>query len=165
MFISTSKMPQIKIPSVKNAQYRVSGYVNGTKAQSALISVFYKDGTNANIGVTTVVGQWVRIDGLTKANKTVDYIIFGGSGGLGLNTAYKNLQIEFNSAPTEYEPYIEPTTHSLPAEGKLNISDENESATFIADTDGVLMNAEYSRDINKAFAELSAALTATIMAE
>ncbi len=165
MFISTSKMPQIKIPSVKNAQYRVSGYVNGTKAQSALISVFYKDGTSANIGVTTVVGQWVRIDGLTKANKTVDYIIFGGSGGLGTNTAYKNLQIELNPAPTEYETYKEPITRAFDSEGKLNISNENPSATFVLDTDGAVMTAEYSRDINKAFAELSAALTATIMAE
>ncbi len=165
IFVKTTGMKQIKICSSENAQYRVSGYVKGTKTQSALITFYYTDGTSANVGATTVVGEWVRINGLTKANKTVDYIMFGGSGGLGLNTAYKNLQIELNPAPTEYEVYKEPITHTFDSEGKLNINVENPSATFILDTDGVSMNAEYSRDINKAFAELSAALTATIMAE
>lgn len=65
-------------------------------------------------------------------------------------------QLECGSA-TEYEPYIAPMTHPVSADGTA-FESVYPSMTFVPETDGVELSVEYNRDINKAFAQLQAAL-------
>lgn len=56
---------------------------------------------------------------------------------------------------TEYEPYIAPTEYTPAADGTVEgITSLYPNTTLMTDTEGVLINCEYNRDINKAFAEL-----------
>ena len=66
-------------------------------------------------------------------------------------------QLEVGSSVTEYEPYTEPTTHTVMADG-TDIKSVYPSMTFVPEADGVELSVEYNRDINKAFAQLQAAL-------
>ena len=66
-------------------------------------------------------------------------------------------QVELGSSVTEYEPYIEPATHTVMADGTA-FESVYPSMTFVPETDGVELSVEYNRDINKAFAELYATL-------
>ena len=64
-------------------------------------------------------------------------------------------QLEFGTEVTSYEPYKEPTTHSISADGTVEgVASIYPTTTLVADTEGVVMDVEYNRDINKAFAEL-----------
>ena len=56
-----------------------------------------------------------------------------------------------------HEPYIQPTTHTVTTDGTA-FDSVYPSMTFIPEKDGVELSVEYNRDINKAFAELQAAL-------
>ena len=54
-----------------------------------------------------------------------------------------------------YELYITPTEYAINADGTVEgVTSLYPTTTLYADTAGVLINAEYNRDINKAFAEL-----------
>ena len=65
------------------------------------------------------------------------------------------IQIECGTAATEYEPYIEPIEYAVSADGVVNgVSAIYPATTLVADTDGAVIQCEYNRDINKAFAEL-----------
>ena len=50
------------------------------------------------------------------------------------------------------------TAEIISGEGEANVKSIYPSMTFLTDTDGVLIDVEYNRDINKAFAELQAAI-------
>lgn len=66
-------------------------------------------------------------------------------------------QVESGTVASGHEPYIEPTTHTVMADGTA-FESVYPSMTFIPVTDGVELSVEYNRDINKAFAQLQAAL-------
>lgn len=70
---------------------------------------------------------------------------------------YSDFQLEVGTSGTGYEPYIEPKTYTVTANGTA-IPSIYPSMTFIPVTDGVELSVEYNRDINKAFAELYATL-------
>lgn len=70
---------------------------------------------------------------------------------------YSDFQLEVGTSGTGYEPYIEPKTYTVTANGTA-IPSIYPSMTFIPEKDGVELSVEYNRDINKAFAELQAAL-------
>ena len=70
-----------------------------------------------------------------------------------------NIQIELGSTATYYEPYITPTDYTPTADGTVNgITSLYPNTTLTTDTDGVIIDCEYNRDINKAFAALEAAI-------
>lgn len=61
-----------------------------------------------------------------------------------------SLQIEIGSMATEFEPYIEPTEHTANADGTVEgVRSLYPSMALLSDTDGIIINAEYSRDTNK----------------
>lgn len=67
-------------------------------------------------------------------------------------------QIEIGTTPTEYEPYTEPTTYSINADGTVeDVRSIYPTTTLIPTTDGVVIDAEYIVDtkkyINKKIAE------------
>lgn len=67
-----------------------------------------------------------------------------------------NIQVEYGTTATEYEPYVEPTTYTTDENGKVAIPSIYPTTVLSADCESIA--AEYNRDINKAFAELSAAI-------
>lgn len=67
-------------------------------------------------------------------------------------------QVEMGSVGTEWEPYIEPTECVVNTNGTANVPSRYPSTRLYTDTKGVTIDAEYNRDINKAFAELTNAL-------
>lgn len=62
-------------------------------------------------------------------------------------------QVELGSSVTEHEPYIEPATHTVMADGTA-FESVYPSMTFVPEADGVELSVEYNRDINKAIAEI-----------
>ena len=71
----------------------------------------------------------------------------------------KNIQLEIGSSETDYEPYVEPTYYTPNADGTVNgVTSLYPNTTLMTDTEGVIIDCEYNRDINKAFAALEAAI-------
>lgn len=70
-----------------------------------------------------------------------------------------NIQIELGDTATDYMPYVEPTEYTPNADGTVDgITSLYPTTILSTDTDGVTIDCEYNRDINKAFAELHAAI-------
>lgn len=75
------------------------------------------------------------------------------------NTICNNAQIELGSTATEYEPYKECAEYTPTTDGIVEgVKSLYPNTTLMTDTDGVMIDCEYSRDINKAFAALEAAI-------
>lgn len=63
-------------------------------------------------------------------------------------------QLEVGTTATPYEPYIEPTTYQVEADGTVKgIMSLYPSTTLVTDNRAII-ECEYNRDINKAFEEL-----------
>lgn len=75
-----------------------------------------------------------------------------------LNNVTIRPQIEIGSVGTEWEPYIEPTECVVNTDGTANVPSRYPSTRLYTDTEGVTIDAEYNRDVNKAFAELQQAV-------
>ena len=76
---------------------------------------------------------------------------------------FTNCQLEVGSVATEYEPYIEPVIYTPGADGTVEgVSAIYPNTTLIAST-GAVIDCEYNRDINKAFAELEQKLTNAVI--
>lgn len=72
---------------------------------------------------------------------------------------FTDIQFELGTTATEYEPYITPNDYTPTADGTVEgVSSIYPNTTLNTDTDGVLIDCEYNRDINKAFAALEAAI-------
>lgn len=79
--------------------------------------------------------------------------------GVEYETVISDIQIELGSTATDYEPYMTPTEYTSTADGTVDgVSSLYPNTTLTTDTDGVIIDCEYNRDINKAFAELQAAI-------
>ena len=68
------------------------------------------------------------------------------------------LQLELGEE-TDYEPYIEPTEYTTNEDGTVDcVTPLYPTTTLMTDTAGAIIECEYNRDINKAFAELQQAI-------
>ena len=68
-------------------------------------------------------------------------------------------QLEIGTTATDYEPYITPTEYTPTADGTVvDVTSLYPNTTLMNDTEGVIIDCEYNRDINKAFAELQNAI-------
>ena len=77
--------------------------------------------------------------------------------------AYNNfkdeIMVELGTTATDYEPYKECAEYTPTADGTVNgVTSLHPNTTLTTDTDGVIIDCEYNRDINKAFAALEAAI-------
>lgn len=71
---------------------------------------------------------------------------------------YKNIQVEYGKNATEYEPYI-CEDYTPTADGTVNgVTSLYPCTNLSTDMDGIVIDCEYNRDINKAFAELQQAI-------
>ena len=67
-------------------------------------------------------------------------------------------QLEIGTVKTDYEPYVG-TDYTPNADGTVNgVTSLYPNTTLMTDTDGVIIDCEYNRDINKAFAALEVAI-------
>ena len=103
------------------------------------------------------------------------YICYG-TAQVGGKKTIDGLQVEEGASATSYAPYIsdfsgvtlkrygnttadEPQTYSPTSDGEVSsVTSLYPTTTLMTDTKGVIIEAEYNRDINKAFAELQAAI-------
>lgn len=70
-----------------------------------------------------------------------------------------DLQIEISPIVTDYEPYITKVDYTPNSDGTVNgVTSLYPNTTLMTDTDGVIIDCEYNRDINKAIAALEAAI-------
>lgn len=70
-------------------------------------------------------------------------------------------QIEVGDVTTAYEPYIPPEEYTPAADGTVaGVLTLDPVTTLTTDSAGAVLEAEYSRDVNKAFAALQAAVEA-----
>ena len=73
-------------------------------------------------------------------------------------------QLELGNAVTDYELYKAPVTYTADSDGKVSgVTLGSDTATLTTDTDGVIINAKYKKDITKAFEELETKLTNAIL--
>ena len=67
-----------------------------------------------------------------------------------LNNLLIKPQLEIGTTPTEYEPYSAPIEYTPTADGTVNgVTSLYPNTTLTTDTDGVIIDCEYNRDINK----------------
>ena len=72
---------------------------------------------------------------------------------------YFNFQLELGTAATEYEPYKTLTEYTPAADGTVSdITSLYPTTTLMTNVEGAIIEAEYNRDINKAFAEMQQAI-------
>lgn len=67
--------------------------------------------------------------------------------------------LELGNKVTDHEQYIEPSEHSVNADGTAaGVTLLSPTTTLMTDVEGAIIDVEYNRDINKAFAELQQAI-------
>lgn len=72
---------------------------------------------------------------------------------------FKYMQLEIGSVATDYEPHIEPQSYQPNEDGTVdNVMSLFPNMTLQTDNSNVQIEAQYSRDINKAFQELTEAI-------
>lgn len=87
------------------------------------------------------------------------FIAYNPVGASSGELTFSNIQLELGTTVTEYEPYKECAEHTSTEDGVVNgVTSLYPVTTLMTDTEGVLIDCEYNRDINKAFAALEAAI-------
>lgn len=99
-------------------------------------------------------GSGVKIDISEKKNCAVAITI-------GKNTAVSNLifkpMLEVGSKLTDFEERRTAVAYTPAVDGTVTgVTSISPDTTFLSDTDGIIINAEYNRDLNKAISELYA---------
>lgn len=142
-----------------NTRYTISVKASNLSKSSAtlLIIINYTDGTNQTvIRVNSTTESVYSFTSTANANKSISNITSTFYEGDTINIAY--IQIEEGTTATEYEPY-EGAEYTPTADGTVNgVTSLYPNTTLMTDTEGVIIDCEYNRDINKAFAELQQAI-------
>lgn len=140
-----------------NTRYTISVKASNASKSSAtlLISINYTDGTTQT--VIRVNSTTEKVYSFTStANKSISNITSTYYDVDTINIAY--IQIEEGTIATEYEPY-KGADYTPTADGTVEgVTSLYPNTTLMTDTEGVLIDCEYNRDINKAFAELQQAI-------
>ena len=168
-------------PIVKLLSYNNNDYVNTIKTtpvQLGIISfVFTKDNTFNRImfGLNgSVTDTTVSIDLSTLQDG--DYVIQSNFTNITQGSvSWQDMQVEVGTTATAYTPYVPDLTavkviksnasgeavaeYTPNADGTVeSVTSLYPNTTLITDTEGVIIDCEYNRDINKAFAALEAAI-------
>lgn len=135
------------VKALPNTRYSCSGVYNGTLSMALYTEEgeFIKSQSSTNSFVTP-----------SNCGIIVVYLIPSAK-----NTTcqFENIQLEFGSAKTEYEPYVEPVGYYSPGAGTpLKIPSLYPTTVLHGLVGGEIVTAEYNRDINKVIANLENAL-------
>ena len=111
------------------------------------LEVAYTDGTQETAIYTPMLSETYSVKTfVTDANKTVFRITQSYNSGKGMYV--KDVMIAYGS-DTTYEPYIEPTTYQSTADGTVKgVTSISPNMTFLTNNNGVVINANYLRDID-----------------
>lgn len=148
---------------------------NGTATDLAVFHLCYAN------DVPDIIGQTVTLSGCPRGGGEKSYRLRYQQGGISSDTgngttftvAIKGQiaiqffagqtandlvfkpQFELGNAATDYELYKAPITYTPDSGGKVSdVTLGSDTATLTTDTDGVIINAKYKKDITKAFAQL-----------
>ena len=120
-------------------------------------SVYFADGTNQSgywVGVSDKFGNSVFIN---SAKPVRGFALFTYKPSDDFYATFTGVQVEIGTAATECELYKEPITYTADENGNVDgIISNGENMTLIAN-DGIV-TAEYNKDINKAFEQLTQAI-------
>ena len=133
------------------AVYTVSYDVKCEAGANYRLSIVYEDDTTQDNYVAST-GDYVHSERLTngKAIKAIGWCYSD----ISQNVQFKNLQIAINPA-TEYEPYIAPVEYPVNADGSVSgVKSIFPCTTLMTDTEGVLIECEYNKDVAKVISSL-----------
>ena len=135
-----------------NTQYTLSFYGHNAKDGDGVGLYFkYSDGTagNSNDGdiryVTTTNDTKYILT--TPIDKTV--VSLHATGSSTTNTYIHDIQVEENTDVTDYEPFVEPITVTADNEGIVNGLTSGGLSIIYINSDNMIINVEYNKDINK----------------
>ena len=150
-FIYTSNFKEDTRYTFTTKAYREDGVINTPIS----FNFRYTDGTSQLLVLDAgIIGSVT-----SEAGKTISKISGEFNYGLKCYVDLSVTQLEIGTSASEYEPYIEPTEYTPTADGTVNgVTSLYPNTTLTTDTDGVIIDCEYNRDINKAFAALEAAI-------
>lgn len=138
--------------------YFLSGNINGVK--NAELYVTYRD-ENSNTKYAVDRGSGIAFTVKKQTSASIGIVI---NTGVTVNGTVFKPQLELGNAATDYEPYKTPVTYTPDSDGKVSgVTLDSDTATLTTDTDGVIINAKYKKDITKAFEELETKLTNAIL--
>lgn len=141
--------------SLRPGKYCLSSGINSGNTYTYRLfgNITRADGTAAYVSATTEPKQFEIYEGdKIHISIRIDYQI-----GTVSNLTF-HPQLEIGAVATEYEPYIAPIEYPVNEDGSVDdVISVYPSTTLMTDTAGAVIDVEYNRDINKAFAELYAA--------
>lgn len=157
----TVKLP-IPIEGELDANYTITTkYVSGsvTRPSGGYAVVYFGGGDT-----TTQSENWQdcgmyeydnrKVAKMTK--KYINYFWFYTTKGIVFDNYKVKIQLEKGSAKANYEKYVEPV-EVIPSEnGTLTVPSAYPTTILTTDTEGVTIDAEYFKDIDKAFEEIQA---------
>lgn len=128
----------------------------GTATGNAYFILCKKDFGSKSIGYIQTTNGFIAVSDRLAYNGSNHFTSLEfnvGDGFSGTGTFYP--QVELGNAATDYEPYKAPVTYTPDSDGKVSgVTLGSDTATLTTDTDGVIINAKYKKDITKAFAQL-----------
>lgn len=132
---------------------------NSTYDSSGKGKVYIVNGYQNNNGVFNKVGTHEIITTFTTPSDMTDFKYIVTRVSNNTTVIFKDIQIALGNTATDYEPYITPTDYIPTADGTVNgVTSLYPNTTLMTDTDGVIIDCKYYKDIDKAFNELSSAI-------
>lgn len=155
-----------KFEEEKTYTLTLNGLVNNCATKALFLAVGFRSSEDTIFGTTDMNSYKTSSSNATSLTFTVPsgkpYCLIGfynyptvSGDTISLNA----MQLEIGSTATEYEPYKTPTEYTPAADGTVSgVKSLYPTTTLTTDTEGAIIEAEYNRDINKAFAELQQAI-------
>lgn len=165
-FSSSTTIKNSPVAFKPNTQYTVSFDVKTvlrsgqtTAIADDVFRFFYSDGTSSGAANIYTNTEWTHKVLTSIAGKTILYV--GVTSAEFRSYSYVDInsfQLEEGSTATTYEPY-QAQKYIPSADGTVSgVKSLYPITTLMTDTDGIIINAEYNKDLNKAFAELQQAI-------
>ena len=142
------------LKALPNTVYSI--YCDELTSGNVFLSEYDKDGNFLRYATSTKVdGVWRKF---TTGENTA-WIVVSFQSSLGTTSGvFNNVYIGVDTF-AGFEPYREPTTYPISADGTVEgVTSIYPTTTLTSDTEGIVLDVEYNRDINKAFAELTNAI-------
>lgn len=141
--------------------------LNLIAGQSYIISCIKSDNKKCqiNVGYYDIEGNWLSSDSNISTFTIPENAYWSMLCFVAANIqeaeelTFTNIQLELGTTKTDYEPYKECAEYTPTADGTVEgVTSLYPNTTLMTDTEGVIIDCEYNRDINKAFAELQQAI-------
>ena len=148
----------LSIPEDATLRERAVGLMLRVKGGSVIVPIKYK---SLKVGDVLKYTDNFTLTDEQYNSGTIDILAYGNAylGADGKTEVYpmvvfRNIQIEEGATATECEPFVEPTTYTADENGRLTLPSVYPSMTVYTKNDGIKVNAQYNRDINKVIKSL-----------